>query len=71
MSISIGLYPKLDLWTANKLYYITFAVEGKTPGTVNFENWRHSVSSSVAASGEAIPQWTENISSYWWDSDDD
>jgi hypothetical protein len=23
MSISIGLYPKLDLWTANKLHYIT------------------------------------------------
>jgi hypothetical protein len=22
-SISIGLYPKLDLWTANKLHYIT------------------------------------------------
>jgi hypothetical protein len=22
MSISIGLYPKLDLWTANKLHYI-------------------------------------------------
>jgi len=24
MSISIGLYPNLDLWNANKLYYITF-----------------------------------------------
>jgi hypothetical protein len=23
MSISIGLYPNLDLWNANKLYYIT------------------------------------------------
>ena len=23
MSISIGLYPELDLWTANKLHYIT------------------------------------------------
>ena len=23
MSISIGLYPILDLWTANKLHYIT------------------------------------------------
>jgi hypothetical protein len=23
MSISIGLYPKLDLWTVNKLHYIT------------------------------------------------
>jgi hypothetical protein len=22
MSISIGLYPKLDLWTVNKLHYI-------------------------------------------------
>jgi len=24
MSMSIGLYPNLDLWKANKLYYITF-----------------------------------------------
>jgi hypothetical protein len=24
MFISIGLYPNLDLWNANKLYYITF-----------------------------------------------
>jgi hypothetical protein len=24
MSISIGLYPKLDQWNANKLHYITF-----------------------------------------------
>ena len=24
MSISIGLYPNLDLWNANKLHYITF-----------------------------------------------
>ena len=23
MSISIGLYPNLDLWNANKLHYIT------------------------------------------------
>ena len=23
MSISTGLYPNLDLWTANKLHYIT------------------------------------------------
>ena len=23
MSISTGLYPKLDLWNANKLHYIT------------------------------------------------
>jgi hypothetical protein len=22
ISISIGLYPKLDLWTANKLHYV-------------------------------------------------
>jgi hypothetical protein len=25
MSVSIGLYHKLDLWTANKLYYITMS----------------------------------------------
>ena len=25
MSISMGLYPNLDLWNANKLHYITFA----------------------------------------------
>jgi len=24
MSISIGLYPNLDLWNENKLHYITF-----------------------------------------------
>jgi len=23
MSISTGLYPKLDLWKANKLHYVT------------------------------------------------
>ena len=26
MSISIGLYPNLDLWNANKLHYITLHV---------------------------------------------
>jgi hypothetical protein len=26
MSISTGLYPKLDLWTANKLHYITLVL---------------------------------------------
>jgi len=27
MSISIGLYPNLDLWNANKLHYITLHVD--------------------------------------------
>jgi hypothetical protein len=47
------------------------AVDGKKPRTVNFEKWRPSDSSSLAAAGWAIPQWTENIPSYSWDSDDD
>jgi len=47
------------------------AVEGKKPGTVNFEKWRLSDSSSLTAAGGAIPQWTEDIPSYSWDSDDD
>jgi hypothetical protein len=35
MSISIGLYPKLDLWTTNKLHYITLQyVEGLTANNV-------------------------------------
>jgi len=27
MSISIGLYPNLDLWNANKLLYITYCCD--------------------------------------------
>jgi hypothetical protein len=38
---------------------------------LNFENWQPSDSSSLAAAGWATPQWTENIPSYSWDSDDD
>jgi hypothetical protein len=34
-------------------------VEGKKPQTVNSEEWRPLVSSSLNAAGEAIPQWTE------------
>jgi len=45
-------------------------VEGKKPRRVNFEKWGPSDSSSLTAAGEAIPQWTEDISSYSWDSDD-
>jgi len=41
------------------------AVEGKKPRTVSK---RPSASSSLTAAGEAIPQWTEGIPSYWWDS---
>ena len=29
MSIFTGLYPKLDLWKANKLHYITFSPHTK------------------------------------------
>ena len=47
------------------------AVEGKKSRTVNFEKWRPSDSSSLTAAGGAIPQWTEDIPSYSWDSDDD
>jgi len=47
------------------------AVEGKKPRMVNFEKWRPSDSSGLTAAGEAIPQWTEDIPSYSWDSDDD
>jgi len=47
------------------------AVEGKKPRTVNFEKWRPSDSSSLTAAGGAILQWTEDIPSYSWDSDDD
>jgi len=35
---------------------------------VNFEKWRPSDSSSLTAAGGAIPQWTEDIPSYSWDS---
>jgi hypothetical protein len=35
MSISIGLYPKLDLWTANKLRFITLLK--RKPKTARFE----------------------------------
>jgi len=47
------------------------AVEGKKPRTVNFEKLRPSDSSSLTAAGGAIPQWTEDIPIYSWDSDDD
>ena len=30
MSISIGLYPNLDLWNANKLHYITINIHFNT-----------------------------------------
>jgi hypothetical protein len=46
-------------------------VESKKPRTVNFEKWRPSDSRSLTAAGGAIPQWTEDIPSYSWDSDDD
>jgi hypothetical protein len=38
---------------------------------VNFEKWRPSDSSSLTATGGAIPQWTGDIPGYSWDSDDD
>jgi hypothetical protein len=41
-------------------------VEGKKPRTVNFEKWRPSDSSSLTAADGALPQWTEDISSYSW-----
>jgi hypothetical protein len=43
--------------------------EGKKQRTVNFEKWQPSVSSSLTVTSGAIPQWTEDIPSYWWDSD--
>jgi len=46
-------------------------MEGKKPRTVNFEKWRPSDSSRLTAARGAIPQWTEDIPSYSWDSDDD
>jgi len=49
----------------------TSAVEGKKPRTVNSEKRRPSDSSSLTAAGGAILQWTEDIPSYSWDSNDD
>jgi len=46
-------------------------VEGKKPRRVNFEKWQTSDSSSLTAAGRAILQWTEDIPSYSWDSNDD
>jgi hypothetical protein len=46
-------------------------VEGKKPRKVNFEKWRRSDSSSLIAADGAIPQWTEDIPTYSWDSDGD
>jgi len=48
-----------------------FAVKGKNPRTVNFENWQPSDANSLTAAGWAILQWTEDILCYSWDSDDD
>jgi hypothetical protein len=31
MSVSIGLYPKLDLWTANKIHYINMLLPTTEP----------------------------------------
>ena len=44
------------------------AVDGKKPR--KFIK-RPSASSSLTATGGAIPQWTESIPSYWWDNDGD
>ena len=38
MSISTGSYPKLDLWKANKLHYITMTFFN--PCHSNYEVWR-------------------------------
>jgi len=46
-------------------------VGGKKPTMVNFGKWQPSDSSILTAAGGAILQWTEDIPSYSWDSDDD
>jgi hypothetical protein len=38
---------------------------------VNFKKWQPLVSSSLTTAGKAIPQQTQHIPSYFWDSDGD